>query len=177
MLAVLSLTSVTSLNFLQHLGGGDVLDGYEEMVCDRCMASHDFLKPYKLNPAVRVGGSEEGEKEVVVNVTGSEETSKKDSIPVSKDSLLVKNDAACGSTEPDRRGKNDVEPAPPSAESGAGCGQDRQDSQRCELARRRKLMLLDESGREGGAGYFSATWRSQLCHCPLCMVSDMHTQS
>ena len=171
MLAALSLTSVTSLNFLQHLGGGDGADGYEEMVCDRCMASHDFLKPYKLSPVVRVGGGEEGEKEVVVDVTGNE---KKDSLPVDKDSLLVKNVTACGSTEQDLCGKNDVEPAPPSAEGGAGCGQD---SQRCELARRRKLMPLDELGREGGAGYFSATWRSQLCRCPLCMVSNMHTQS
>ena len=165
---MLSLMATISLNFLQHLGGDDTPDGYEEMVCDRCMASHDFLKPYKLGSVVKVGGGEEEEK---VDVTGSEETNKEDSIPVDKDSLVVKNGTACSRTEPDLCGKK---PAPPSAEGGAGCGQDRRDDQWCELARRRRLIPLGESGREEGAGYFSGAWRSQLCRCPLCMVSDIH---
>jgi E3 ubiquitin-protein ligase UBR7 len=153
----------------RHLGGGDVPEGYEEMVCDRCMASRDFLKPYKLCLVVKVGGGEEGEGEVVVDVTGSEETSQKDSIPVDKDAPLAKNDASCSNTEPGLPGQNVTEPVPPSPEGGAGCGRGGED-QSCELARRRQqLPAVGQPGSEEGAGYFSATWRSQLCRCPLCM--------
>ena len=48
----------------QHLGGGAPPEGYEEMACDSCMASHEFLEPYKMAVPVKVKESEQtGEQE------------------------------------------------------------------------------------------------------------------
>ena len=48
--------------YLQHLGGvGRPPEGYEEMVCDSCMAKHSFLEAYRLAPAEKVVKSEVSE--------------------------------------------------------------------------------------------------------------------
>lgn len=146
---------------IQHLGGGEVPEEYEEMVCDGCMASHDFLKPYKLCPPVRVG---RGEKEEVVDVTNSEEgpSEVKDTAPD-----LNQGPMAVCSTESEVHTASET-----TAEDGGSSdgGREVKTDQVCELARRRKLSL-GVAGSEDGAGYFSATWRTQLCNCPQCMVS------
>lgn len=151
----------------QHLGGADAPeDGYEEMACDGCMASHNFLKPYKLRPPVKVGGGEQ-EKGEVVDVTGSEESS--DS--TQKDSS-TKTETTGDGLKATERG---VVSAPAAAEEGGvgGGGESGGEVQRpdhvCELVRRRELVL-GELGSDGGAGYFTSTWRSQLCRCLQCIV-------
>lgn len=130
------------------------------MVCDCCMASLDFLKSYKLSLPVKVGGGEGGSGEEVVDVTTNEERSSKET---QKDMSTVPEPTTVSS---DTRSESTA------AEDGGSTVGSREvkTDQVCELVRRRKVSL-GVTGNNGGAGYFTATWRSQLCRCPQCIVS------
>lgn len=131
------------------------------MVCDCCMASRDFLKSYKLCSPVKVEGGEEGSGEEVVDVTTSEERSSKETHKdpsTATEHTAVSSDTGAEST---------------AAEDGGSTGEVKTD-QVCELAQRRKVSL-GVTGSDGGSGYFTATWRSQLCRCPQCIVSMINS--
>lgn len=139
------------------------------MVCDCCMASHDFLKSYKLWLPVKVGGGEEGSGEEVVDVTTSEERSSKQA---KKDTSTVADPTTMGSDTGSESMTSATGSESTAAEDGGSTvgGREVKTDQVCELARRRKVSL-GVTGNNGGAGYFTATWRSQLCRCPQCIVS------
>ena len=171
-----NLSKYSTVLSVQHLGGGDVPDGYEEMVCDSCMASHDFLKPYKLHPPVKVGGGGEGQE---VDVTSSGDSScathklsteesklEKKSHPLQPKKTDMESSSG-GSREQQSAGPTDSTAVSTSATADQPSGS----GGVCELDRRRRLLLGVSGSSEEGAGYFSATWRSQLCRCHQCMVS------
>ena len=156
--------SITRLFSVQHLGGGDVPDGYEEMVCDSCMASHDFLKPYKLRPPVKVGGGGEGQE---VDVT-TEESKLEKHRPLQPEKTEIETSSG-GSREQQSAGPTDSTGV--STSTSATADQPSGSGGACELDRRRRLPLGVSGNSEEGAGYLSATWRSELCRCQQCMVS------
>lgn len=148
------------------------------------MESCDFLRAYQLHPIVRVGGGEEREGGVV-DVTGSCDSSK-----VQEDeseSSSCKPEASCGSQPGKEEEKSaalsessDGQALPTVRESVPEGGERREVATSakqsgsvgvCELQRRRRL--LERVGRGGGAGYFTAHWRSQLCKCQECLVSHL----
>ena len=121
------------------------------MVCDGCMASHEFLKPYKLCGLVKVGAGEKGE-EGSVDVTTSCGTCSATQAPPT----------GCG---PESGSTGGV-----ATGSSRGREEDTRSGQqsRCQLVRRRELCVSDTSS--SGAGYFASSWRSQLCRCQQCTV-------
>ena len=136
------------------------------MICDGCMASHVFLKPYKMCPPVRVEGElgEGGGKQLEeVDVTN------------------IQNSAGQASTNVGSRPHGERSSVDQSTtETGAdgvpqSCDQSHDQQAPCELVRRRALALSDSSD---GAGYFASMWRAQLCRCSPCMVrSNTHQDS
>lgn len=125
------------------------------------MASLDFLKSYKLCSPVKVGGGGEGSEEEVVEVTSSEERSSK---PTQRDP----------STSEEQRSVSSESVSQSTDGNSSVSGREVKTDQVCELARRKKLSL-GVTGNDDGAGYFTATWRSQLCRCPQCIVSRDHS--
>ena len=125
---------------------------YEEMACDACMRSHDFLRAYQLRTQpVMVRGEEGGGS---VNVISDEQPQTKNDGPNEK---KAEGSGEAGGGESDSQGGGEKITT---VEGGRGRGV-------CELARRRSM------GQEGvGAGFFAGGWRAQLCQCTACVVSS-----
>lgn len=152
--------------FLQHLRT-EAPPTYEEMSCDSCMQSHDFLHAYKLHTVATKLEKEDGPStEEHLEVGGIGEKN-----PNNPSSCCTSKEMKCGCRSDD------------STKPKSGTGTEL--SVGCELARRRKVLAAASSsaksrgdmvgmqpqvGRVEGAGFFQSDWRQQLCRCPACMV-------
>ena len=159
----------------QHLEG-EAPPSYEEMVCDSCMQSCDFLRVYQqwTMPTKIVKESETNSSDLDVS-NGPESGSRVDldvtngSESGSRVDLYVTNGSESGS-----RVGNETNKRPGSH---SVVGRDAIESEDappndCELLRRRKSALNQSvsSSSQKGAGYFDKKWRAQLCRCSTCKV-------
>lgn len=149
---------------------------YEEMVCDSCMESHDFLRLYQLhtNPTTV-------EKEHQLHSSRPLEVTDK-----SESSSVIRNGSANGAKCSSSTGEKGVVMSDSSSrkvdtavtDSGSGTGLAGganltvDGDTHCELSRRQAVAGLSFSsyGELKGAGFFDKNWRSQLCHCSTCKV-------
>ena len=150
-----------SLHILQHLNA-EIPSDYEEMSCERCTKSHDFLQYYKLRsvPVIVereskieatatnldvVGKDKEEEGHQLVSCPPTASAQEKDAKPSSSAPLLA-----------DLVEKN---------LSGHGA------SPSCELKKRQNVLAsMANKSQEIGAGFFPVKWRKLLCRCLECMV-------
>lgn len=128
---------------IQHLQG-EAPPSYEEMVCDICMESCDFLRLYQqwTTPTKVAKETEAGSNDTPpldITESGSSLGNETNSKPDSQSEVL-------------------------SSTSGSSV------AVACELARRRE-GALNQATPSRGAGYFDKNWRSQLCRCSVCKVS------
>lgn len=131
-------------------------DSYEEMSCDACMKSHDFLHLYKQrsNP-VKISKEHCNSSSKLTNPTESQ--------PTEVDMLESKS----RNEESNKSTPETAANVAPSTDSV------------CGLSRRRSLLLscseaaasgeaADSSDSSGAAGFFGEGWRGQLCRCDDC---------
>ena len=147
-------------------------DSYEEMSCDSCMKSHDFLHLYKQrsNPVVvskeaTTDSSTPQPTPTEVNVTESEPRNE--------------NGESKNATSESKNGESNTLSLETATTSTApSTDNDTNKKHKCELERRKTLLsttfsaspsserAISDSSR---AGFFSESWRSQLCRCDSCM--------
>ena len=126
----------------QHLQG-EAPPSYEEMVCDSCMVSCDFLRLYQLRTTpTRVA------KENQSHSASSGNTS----------SVDITSESETGNGKDEAAGSHS-KAAPTEAPKDT----------LCELARRKEVLMQNPLDKKG-AGYFDKTWRAQLCKCEKCKV-------
>lgn len=129
----------------QHLGGVSLPpDGYDDMICDGCMTSHEFLRPYSMTCQHPVRMEGRGE--------------------VSDDTVTVVDEGGCKDTNDDGNSSGGCH----GDDGSGGCHGDGGSGQ-CELVRRREIGA---GGGGDGAGYFPPSWRTSLCKCDSCMVGE-----
>ena len=150
---------------MQHLNT-DIPPDYEEMSCDSCMGSLDFLHIYKLRTVpVKLQREPESEETPSLEVVKEEDGKKPET---TNGGCSHVSDSAVGITA---ESLDQV----PKAESSGGSGATETVS--CKFQERKRALATAGSaalgGHQGGggAGFFSNKLRQQLCKCSGCVVS------
>ena len=144
-------------------------DSYEEMSCDSCMKSHDFLHLYKQQSSpIRVtkeATNDSNTAQLHLDVTESEPRNE--------------NGESKNETSESKNGESKtltLETATTSTTPPTDSGVDKK--HQCELERRKTMLSTTFSeapssegaiGDSAGPGFFGEGWRSQLCRCASCL--------